>query len=65
MISFFEASMKPLSVHHTGNKLLEEYYKLSDAPLVIDDELMNNLLMQFFLKPLEKSNEVFSFLPKQ
>lgn len=48
-------------MHHTGNKLLEEYYKLSDAPLVIDDELMNNLLMQFFLKPLEKSNEVFRF----
>ncbi|RZJ91881.1 MAG: nucleoid-associated protein [Chryseobacterium sp.] len=61
MISFFEASMKQLSVHHTGNKLLEEYYKLSDAPLVIEDELMNNLLMQFFLKPFEKSNEVFRF----
>ncbi|RZJ87301.1 MAG: nucleoid-associated protein [Chryseobacterium sp.] len=61
MISFFEASMKQLSVHHTGNKLLEEYYKLSDAPLVIEDELMNNLLMRFFLKPFEKSNEVFRF----
>lgn len=61
MISFFEASLKQLSVHHTGNKLLEEYYKLSDAPLVIDDEIMSNLLMHFFLKPFEKSNEVFRF----
>jgi hypothetical protein len=61
MISFFEASLKQLSVHHTGNKLLEEYYKLSDAPLVVNDEIMSNLLMQFFLKPFEKSNEVFRF----
>ncbi len=45
MISFFEASLKQLSIHYTGNKLVEEYYKLSDAPLKIDDELLNNLLM--------------------
>jgi len=61
MISFFEASLKSLSVHHTGNKLQDEYYKLSDAPLEIKDDLLNNLLMQFFLKPFEKSNEVFRF----
>jgi len=59
MISFFEASLKQLSIHHTGNKLVEEYYKLSDAPLKIEDELLGNLLMQFFLKPFEKVNEVY------
>lgn len=59
MISFFEATLKSLSVHHTGNKLLEEYYKLSDHPLALSDELMSNLLMQFFLKPFEKTNEVY------
>ncbi|RZL47369.1 MAG: nucleoid-associated protein [Pedobacter sp.] len=61
MISFFEASLKQLSIHHTGNKLLEEYYKLSDAPLKIDDEVLGNLLMQYFLKPFEKVNEVYRF----
>ncbi|WP_316851199.1 nucleoid-associated protein [Pedobacter agri] len=61
MISFFEASLKLLSVHHTGNKLMEEYYKLSDKPLNISDEIMGNLLMQFFLKPFEKTNEVYRF----
>ncbi|MDN3587384.1 nucleoid-associated protein [Pedobacter aquatilis] len=59
MISFFEASLKQLSIHHTGNKLLEEYYNLSDAPLKIDDEILSNLLMQYFLKPFEKVNEVY------
>jgi len=61
MISFFEASLKQLSIHHTGNKLLEEYYKLSDQPLHIEDELLGNLLMQYFLKPFEKVNEVYRF----
>lgn len=62
MISFFEASLKSLSVHHTGNKLQDEYYKLSDAPLKVEDDLMNNLLMQFFLNPFQKSNEVYRFM---
>ncbi|WP_231424004.1 nucleoid-associated protein [Pedobacter sp. Leaf250] len=61
MISFFEANLKSISVHHTGNKLLEEYYKLSDKPLDVSDELLNNILMQFFLKPFNKSNEVYRF----
>ncbi|WP_443937525.1 nucleoid-associated protein [Pedobacter sp. MW01-1-1] len=61
MISYFEASLKHLSIHHTGNKLVEEYYKLSDAPLNIEDEQLNNLLMQYFLKPFEKVNEVYHF----
>jgi len=61
MISFFEASLKQISVHHTGNKLLDEYYKLSDKPLDVTDEQLNNILMRFFLKPFEKSNEVFRF----
>lgn len=59
MVSFVEASLKQLSIHYTGNKLLEEYYKLSDTPLKIDDEILSNLLMQYFLKPFEKVNEVF------
>ncbi|MCZ4243442.1 nucleoid-associated protein [Pedobacter punctiformis] len=61
MISFFEASLKQLSIHHTGNKILDEYYRLSDKPLNISDEVLGNLLMQYFLKPFEKVNEVYRF----
>jgi len=60
MISFFEADLISISVHHTGNKLLEEYFKLSNEPLKLNDEPIKNLLLQFFLKPFEKSNEVFN-----
>ncbi|WP_448103503.1 nucleoid-associated protein [Pedobacter panaciterrae] len=59
MISYFNASLEHLSIHHTGNKLLEEYYSLSSQPLAISDELLGSLLTQFFLKPFEKVNEVF------
>lgn len=61
MVSFFEASLTQLSIHYTGNKLLDEYYKLSDAPLAIEDEMLGNLLMQYFLKPFDKVNEVYRF----
>lgn len=61
MISFFEANIKQLSIHHTGNKLQNEYLKLSDAPLQFSDEVLPNLLLQYFLKPFEKVNEVYHF----
>lgn len=61
MVSFFEAKLAQLSIHRTGNKLLEEYYSLSEQPLVLHDELLGNLLMQYFLKPFEKVNEVYRF----
>src|SRR5690606_35990817 len=38
-----------------------EYYSLSDEALKLDDELLNSLLIQYFLKPFEKVNEVYRF----
>lgn len=61
MISSFEASLAQLSVHKAGNKSQDEYFVLSDAPLSINDDLLNNLLMTYFLKPFEKVNEVYRF----
>lgn len=61
MISFFESSLTKLSVHHTGNKLMDEYYKLSDKPLDVSDEILGHILMHFFLKPFQKNNVVFRF----
>jgi len=62
MIAAFEANLNQVSIHRVGNKLLDEFYVLSDAPLGIQDELLNKLLMQYFLTPFEKVNEVYRFM---
>jgi hypothetical protein len=61
MISFFEASLAELSIHRIGNKSQDEFYVLSDHSLVIKDSLLKNLLLQYFLSPYEKINEVYRF----
>jgi len=62
MIAAFEATLSQLSIHRVGNKLLDEFYALSDAPIGIKDEFLNKLLMQYFLTPFEKVNEVYRFM---
>jgi hypothetical protein len=59
MVTFFEASLDTISVHHVGNPSINELYSLSDSPLELKDEIIPNLLMQYFLKPFEKANEVY------
>jgi len=61
MISFVDANLSTLSIHHIGNKVQDEYYSLSDNPLQLDDERLSALLLQYFLKPFEKINEVYRF----
>lgn len=61
MISNFEAVLKMLSIHQSGNKLLDEKYKLSEQPLTLNDDVLNKLMMQYFLCPFEKTNEVYHF----
>lgn len=59
MITFFEAALQQLSVHRVGNKQLEEPLKLSEQPLQLGDEVLGSLLMQYFLQPFEKVNEIY------
>jgi hypothetical protein len=59
MVTFFEASLNTISVHHVGNSLQNEMYALSDAPLTLKDEIIPKLLMQYFLTPFEKTAEVY------
>jgi len=59
MVTFFEASLDTISVHHVGNPSIDEMYALSDNPLELKDEIIPNLLMQYFLRPFEKANEVY------
>lgn len=61
MVTFFEASLLQLSIHKIGNKLLNEPCVLSDRPVAVDDEMLNGLLMQYFLSPFTKVSEVYRF----
>jgi len=61
MISYFQASLSQPAIHKVGNKLLDEHLTLSEHSLKIDDEVLDNLLMNYFLKPFEKVNEVYRF----
>ncbi|MBE7178939.1 MAG: nucleoid-associated protein, partial [Mucilaginibacter polytrichastri] len=59
MISSFEASLAKLSVHRIGNKLQDEYFALSEHSLTLDDDQLKALLMQYFLEPFARVNEVY------
>ena len=59
MIFYTEASIQQLSVHKTGNKLNDEPLVLSENPVAIYDEVLGSLLMQYFLNPFEKVQEIY------
>lgn len=61
MFAFSEAAMSRLSIHRVGNKSQNEFYVLSDDSLKVEDELLNKLLMQYFLGAFERVNEVYHF----
>ena len=61
MISHLEASLSHFSIHKIGNKLQEEQIILSEQPFAIKDEMLSELLMQYFLTPFEKVNEAYRF----
>ena len=61
MISYFQASLSHPTIHKVGNKLLDEHLSLSEDSLKIHDEVLDNLLMNYFLKPFEKVNEIYRF----
>jgi hypothetical protein len=62
MVTFFEAALDRISVHHVGNQSQNEMYALSEHPLELTDELIPKLLMQYFLSPFEKANEVYHLM---
>jgi hypothetical protein len=61
MISFYEAALAELSIHRIGNKAQDEFYVLSDQSLQIQDQLLKDLLLQYFLTPYAKVNEIYRF----
>lgn len=59
MISFFEATLRTLSVHRLGNKINDEFYVLSEKELDLTEDQSAHF-MQYFLSPFQKVNDVFS-----
>jgi len=59
MIFYTEASIQQLSIHKTGNKLNDEPLVLSERPVAISDDVLSGLLMQYFLHPFEKVQEIY------
>src|SRR5665213_2715216 len=62
MVSHFEASLNTVSIHHIGNQSQNELYVLSEQPIAFKDEIISQLLMQYFLKPFEKANDVYHLM---
>jgi hypothetical protein len=61
MISFYEAALAELSIHRIGNKAQDEFYVLSEQSMQITDQTLQNLLLQYFLSPYAKVNEIYRF----
>ena len=58
-MSFYEAALTQLSIHKTGNRLLDEPLTLSEKPTAITDDTLRSLLLQYFLSPFEKSHQLY------
>lgn len=57
-----DAIFENLSIHHVGNKNNDEFYILSEEPVdIAGDEVLPDLLMQYFMKPFAKATEVYRF----
>lgn len=61
MITFFEANLANLAVHHVGNPVLDEGFSISDHESDIADDLKKQLLTKYFLFPFQKSQQVYQF----
>lgn len=59
MFFYTDAAIEQLAVHRVGNKLQHEYYVLSERPIVLEDDVLAQLLMHYFLSPFAKVNEVY------
>ncbi|MFB2118913.1 nucleoid-associated protein [Parapedobacter sp. 2B3] len=59
MFYYTDATIDQLAIHRVGNKLRDEFYALSEAPIVLEDEQLTTLLMHYFLSPFAKVQEVY------
>lgn len=62
MIYFSEANLAEISVHRVGNKANDEYVVLSEKSMHLTDEMLNKLLLQYFLAPFQKVNDIYRLM---
>lgn len=62
MLSHTETEIKKCSIHFVGNRLHDEKLSLSESEVPSNDEVLNQLLKQYFLSPFEKIFETFHFI---
>lgn len=55
MIDYSNATLEDIIIHWVGNKSKEETLKLSKKNLVLENKLLKDLMLQYFLKPFSKS----------
>lgn len=60
MINYSEAQLDQIVVHQIGNKTQEEGFKLSKGLLKLQDDVIKELLLKYFLSPF-KASEYFTF----
>ncbi|NPA44443.1 MAG: nucleoid-associated protein, partial [Chlorobi bacterium] len=56
MIDFSNTKLKNIIVHRVGNKSREEGTTLSNSILKLQGEMLNDLMLQFFLSPFKNDN---------
>jgi len=59
MIYYNQTAIQQLAIHKIGNKLQDELYTLSNKQAEIKDEVLTKILLQYFLSPFEKVNEIY------
>lgn len=61
MVTFFEAALTQLIVHWVGNPSADERYVISEDTVSVQDEILQSILTQYFLKPFQNVSEVYRF----
>ncbi len=55
MINFENVKLESVIVHKVGNKAREENITFSDSPITIENDLVKELLLKYFLSPFKNS----------
>ncbi len=59
MVHYPNASLENIAVHRVGNALSEEFYVLSENEILLENELLRQLLLHYFLSPYAHSKEAY------
>lgn len=60
MIQYYDTKIQNVAIHFVGNKSNDELFKSSKSLLVINDDV-NYVLVNYFIKPFLNSKELYSF----